>query len=93
MSVPQPGTPRTIYVQWSDDGQHIRKWSMAEFGLAERLIAETMSVSDPKAQAMADALRDYQFAEEIDDEAVRQAELAVSRQNATAVLAAWDAKP
>ena len=57
MSAPQPGTPRTIYVQWSVDGNHIRKWSWSEFDLAERLNAETVSVSDPKAQALADALR------------------------------------
>ena len=58
MSAPQPGTPRTIYVQWSVDGNHIRKWSWSEFDLAERLNAETVSVSDPKAQALADALRE-----------------------------------
>ena len=57
MSAPQPGTPRTIYVQWSVDGNHIRKWSWSEFDLAERLNAETVSVSDPKAQALADALQ------------------------------------
>ena len=39
--------PRTIYVQWSIDGNHIRKWNWTEFELAERLKAETIAVSDP----------------------------------------------
>jgi len=37
---------RTIYVLWSDDGQHIRKWDWTEFDLAERLNVKTIEVSD-----------------------------------------------
>ena len=39
-------TARTIYVQWSDDGRHIRKWDWTAFDLAERVKAETTPVSD-----------------------------------------------
>jgi len=38
------------------------------------------------AQALADALEEYQFAEEIDDPALRQSELAVARQSARKAL-------
>ena len=37
--------PRTIYVQFSDNG-NIRKWAWTEFDLAEKLKVETLPVSD-----------------------------------------------
>lgn len=37
--------PRTIYVQWADNG-NIRKWAWTEFDLAEKLKVETTPVSD-----------------------------------------------
>ena len=87
-------TARTIYIRWSDDGQSIRKWDWSEFDLAERLIAESVTVSDPNAQALADALRDALHALTLiterdgllDDEMVLEAK-------AISALAAWEAKP
>ena len=88
MSAPQPGTPRTIYVQWSVDGNHIRKWSWSEFDLAERLNAETVSVSDPKAQALADAGR--QLLEDLN--LIRFKNCNKSMADFAAALADWEGK-
>lgn len=87
---------RTIYVRWSDDGQHIRKWSWSEFDLAERLIAETVTVSDPKAQALADALRAIAWLRPVGNEntAVNARALVKKMETlALSALAAWEAKP
>ena len=89
-------TARTIYIRWSNNGQHIRKWDWSEFDLAERLIAETVTVSDPKAEALADALRLWRQYDNMDEadfsEVGPMLHYAKAIEATRAALAAWEGK-
>lgn len=52
--------PTTIYVQWSDDGQHIRKWSHEPFDGGTAFVpADTITALRAEVERLREALEFY----------------------------------
>lgn len=56
---------RVIYIRWSDDGQHIRKWDTKPFDGAEPMYSRSWLLSEATISRAVEACRDDPF---IDDE-------------------------
>lgn len=47
---------RVIYIRWSDDGQHIRKWDTKPFDGSEPMYSRSWLLSEERVEAAAKAL-------------------------------------
>jgi hypothetical protein len=47
---------RVIYVRWSDDGQHIRKWDTKPFDGGEPMYSRSFLLSEERVEAVARAI-------------------------------------
>lgn len=85
--------PTAIYVQWSDDGQHIRKWSHEPFdGSTTFVPADTITALRAEVVRMRDALERIVDAPMIDHANPERGAQAIARAALSSIMEVKDAR-